>query len=107
MDWGDKGQLNGSDHDVIEMIKYISNLKYTENNCPKRILSSGLSKKGKPFASSLYARWIIFKTIWPEIFKLFCQVFFKLECINNIRIERVAIVEEYVIKTILLTYLFS
>ncbi len=48
LDWGDKGQLNGSDHDVIEMIKYISNLKYTENNCPKSILSMVLSKKGNP-----------------------------------------------------------
>ena len=37
---------------------------------------------------------------------MFCQLFFELECINNIWIERVAIVDEYVSKIGLLTYFF-
>ena len=44
--WGDKGQLNGRDRKVLELIKIFSNLN--ENNCSKRVLSLGLSKKGNP-----------------------------------------------------------
>ena len=46
--WGDKGQLNGRDKEVLDMIKSLSNLESSENNYPKRILSLGLSKKGNP-----------------------------------------------------------
>ena len=46
--WGDKGQLNGRDREVLGIIKNLSNLKSSENNYPKRILSLGLSKKGNP-----------------------------------------------------------
>ena len=46
--WGDKGQLNGRDLEVLKMIKKISNLSSKENNYSTRILSLGLSKKGNP-----------------------------------------------------------
>ena len=46
--WGDKGQLSGRDHEVLKVIKKLSNLKSNENNYSKRILSLGLSKKGNP-----------------------------------------------------------
>jgi len=46
--WGDKGQLNGRDHEVLQIIKDFSNLKSNKNNCSNRILSLGLSKKGNP-----------------------------------------------------------
>ena len=45
--WGDKGQLNGRDLKVLEIIKNLSNCKSNENYS-KRILSLGLSKKGNP-----------------------------------------------------------
>jgi len=45
--WGDKGQLNGRDLKVLEIIKNLSNFKSNENYS-KRILSLGLSKKGNP-----------------------------------------------------------
>ncbi|WP_413677450.1 DUF1643 domain-containing protein [Prochlorococcus sp. MIT 0916] len=44
--WGDKGQLNGRDREVLELIKNFSNSN--ENNYPKRAFSLGLSKKGNP-----------------------------------------------------------
>ena len=46
--WGDKGQLQGRDRKVLKLIKNFSNLKAKENNYSKRVLSLGLSKKGKP-----------------------------------------------------------
>ena len=46
--WGDKGQLSGRDREVIKLIRNFSNFKSNENNCSKRILSLGLSKKGNP-----------------------------------------------------------
>ena len=46
--WGDKGQLNGRNREVIKIIKNLSKLKSSENNYPDRILSLGLSKKGNP-----------------------------------------------------------
>ena len=46
--WGDKGQLNGRDSEVLKIIKNLSNLKSSENNYSKRVLSIGLSKKGNP-----------------------------------------------------------
>ncbi len=46
--WGDKGKLNGRDREVLKLIKNFSNLKSSENNYPKRVLSLGLSKKGNP-----------------------------------------------------------
>ena len=42
--WGDKGQLNGRDRKVLELIKNFSNFKSNENNYSKRVLSLGLSK---------------------------------------------------------------
>ena len=41
---GDKGQLNGRDRKVLELIKNFSNFKSNENNYSKRVLSLGLSK---------------------------------------------------------------
>ncbi len=46
--WGDKGQLNGRDRKVLELIKNFSNFKSNENNYSKRVLSLGISKKGNP-----------------------------------------------------------
>ena len=46
--WGDKGQLNRRDCDVLKLIKNHSNLKSRNNNCSNRVLSFGLSKKGNP-----------------------------------------------------------
>tara|TARA_Y100001968_G_scaffold281139_1_gene278215 strand:+ start:775 stop:1209 length:435 start_codon:yes stop_codon:yes gene_type:complete len=46
--WGDKGQLNGRDREVLKLIKNFSNFKSTENNYSKPVLSLGLSKKGNP-----------------------------------------------------------
>jgi len=46
--WGDKGQLNGRDVEVLKIIKNLSNLGPNVNNYWKRILSLGLSKKGNP-----------------------------------------------------------
>ncbi len=46
--WGDKGQLNGRDREVLKLIKNFSNLNSNENNSFKRVLSLGLSKKGNP-----------------------------------------------------------
>ncbi len=46
--WGDNGQLNGRDLEVLKLIKNFSNFKSKENNYSKRVLSLGLSKKGNP-----------------------------------------------------------
>ena len=46
--WGDKGQLNGRNLEVIKIIENLSNLKSNENNFSERILSLGISKKGNP-----------------------------------------------------------
>jgi len=46
--WGDNGQLNGRDLEVLKFIKNFSNSKLKENNYSKRILSLGLSRKGNP-----------------------------------------------------------
>ena len=46
--WGDKGQLNGRDLEVLKLIKKFSSLKSRENNYSKRVFSLGLSKKGIP-----------------------------------------------------------
>ena len=46
--WGDKGQFNGRDREVLKLIKKFSALKSNENNYSKRVLSLGLSKKGNP-----------------------------------------------------------
>ena len=46
--WGDKGQLNGRDREILQIIKNLSNLKSIENNYSNRILSLGISKKGNP-----------------------------------------------------------
>ena len=46
--WGDKGQLNGRDRKVINLIKSFSNFNSNENNYSERVLSLGLSKKGSP-----------------------------------------------------------
>ncbi len=46
--WGDNGQLNGRDREVIQIIKNLSTFKLNENNCSKRILSLGLTKNGNP-----------------------------------------------------------
>ena len=44
--WGDKGQLNGRNLEVIKIIKNFANLKSNEHS--KRIFSLGISKKGNP-----------------------------------------------------------
>ena len=46
--WGDNGQLNGRDLEVLKIIKNLSNLKSSESNYSKPVLSLGLSKKGNP-----------------------------------------------------------
>ncbi len=46
--WGDKGQLNGRDREVLKFIKNFSDSQSTGNNYPNRVLSLGLSKKGNP-----------------------------------------------------------
>ncbi len=46
--WGDKGQFNGRDREVLKLIKKFSALKSNDNNYSKRVLSLGLSKKGNP-----------------------------------------------------------
>ena len=46
--WGDKGQLNGRDREVLAFIENISSLKSNKNNYSARILSLGLSQKGNP-----------------------------------------------------------
>ena len=46
--WGDKGQLNGRDREVLKIIKKLSTLNSYEKNFSRRILSLGLSKKGNP-----------------------------------------------------------
>ena len=46
--WGDKGQLNGRNNEVMKIIKNLSNLKSNENNFSERILSLGITKKGNP-----------------------------------------------------------
>ena len=46
--WGDKGQLNGRNHEVIKTIKNLSDLKSKGNNFSERILSLGITKKGNP-----------------------------------------------------------
>ena len=46
--WGDKGQLNRRDREVLKLIKKLSNLNSSENNHSKRVLSLGLSQKGNP-----------------------------------------------------------
>ena len=46
--WGDKGQLNRRDDEVLKLIKNFSYLNSKENNHSKRVLSLGLSKKGNP-----------------------------------------------------------
>ena len=46
--WGDKGQLNRRDFEVLKLIKNLPNLKSSENNYSKRLFSLGLSKKGNP-----------------------------------------------------------
>ncbi len=46
--WGDKGTLNKRDHEILKLIKNLSNSKSNQNNHSKRILSLGLSKKGNP-----------------------------------------------------------
>ena len=46
--WGDKGQLNSRDREVLKLIKNVSNLKTKKNNHSQRVLSLGLSKKGNP-----------------------------------------------------------
>ena len=46
--WGDNGQLNGRDLEVLKLIKNLSNLKSSENNYSKPVLILGLSKKGNP-----------------------------------------------------------
>ena len=47
--WGDKGQLNGRDREVLKIIENLSDLKSKKNNYSDRILSLGLSKKGNPY----------------------------------------------------------
>ena len=46
--WGDKGQLNGRDLEVLKIIKNLSNFNSKENNLCKRVLSLGLTKRGNP-----------------------------------------------------------
>jgi len=46
--WGDKGQLNGRNREVIKIIKNLSNLNSNKNKYFERILSLGTSKKGNP-----------------------------------------------------------
>jgi hypothetical protein len=46
--WGDKGQLNRRDRQILKLIKKFSNFKSKENNYSKRVLSLGLSKRGNP-----------------------------------------------------------
>ena len=46
--WGDKGQLNGRDSEILKLIKDFSTSKANENYSSKRILSLGLTKKGNP-----------------------------------------------------------
>ena len=46
--WGNKGTLNNRDNKVQKIIKRLSYLNETENNCHKRIYSLGLSKQGNP-----------------------------------------------------------
>ena len=46
--WGDKGQLNGRNLEVLKIIKNLSDLRSDENNYCKRILSLGLTKRGNP-----------------------------------------------------------
>ena len=52
--WGDKGQLNGRDLKVLEIIKNLSNCNSNENYS-KRILSFGPQQERQPSSSSLYA----------------------------------------------------
>tara|TARA_Y100001968_G_scaffold153660_1_gene140391 strand:- start:179 stop:643 length:465 start_codon:yes stop_codon:yes gene_type:complete len=46
--WGDKGELNRRNREVLKLIKNHSYLNSNEKNHSKRILSFGLSKKGNP-----------------------------------------------------------
>ena len=46
--WGDKGQLQGRNLEVLKLIKNFSNLKSKKNNYSKLVLSLGLSKKWNP-----------------------------------------------------------
>ncbi len=46
--WGDKGQFNGRDREVLRLIKNFSNSKSNQNNYFNRVLSLGQSKKGNP-----------------------------------------------------------
>ena len=46
--WGDNGQLNGRDREVLKLIKNLSASQSNENNYPKPILSLGISRKGNP-----------------------------------------------------------
>jgi len=46
--WGDKGQLNRRDLEVLKLIENFSYLKSNENNYSKQVLSLGISKKGNP-----------------------------------------------------------
>ena len=46
--WGDKGQLNGRDREVLKLVKDLSNLTSNENNYSKSVFCLGLSKKGNP-----------------------------------------------------------
>ena len=44
--WGDKGQLNGHDREVLKLIRNFTILKSNKNNHSRLFLSLGLSKKG-------------------------------------------------------------
>ena len=46
--WGDKGNLNSRDLEVLKLIRNLSNWKSNENKYSKRILSLGITKKGNP-----------------------------------------------------------
>ncbi len=46
--WGDKGQLNGRNREVLKLIKNFSTSKSKENKYSKSVLCLGLSKKGNP-----------------------------------------------------------
>ena len=46
--WGDKGQLNGRNLEVLKLIKNLSNLDSSTKKYSQRILCLGNSKKGNP-----------------------------------------------------------
>ena len=46
--WGDKGKLYKRDRLVLKIIKDLSKLESKKNNCSRRVLTLGFSKKGSP-----------------------------------------------------------